>query len=322
MSAKGKTFRRHEFRNAIHSLLLMGTMIALGSVLGWLIWGLFGVFLTAITAVVMVLIGMRMSPRLVLRMYRARRLTEYEAPTLIGMVSQLSQHAGLSIMPDLYYIPSSIANAFTVGSGDEAAIAVTDGLLRSFNLRELKGVLAHEISHVAGNDGYVMGLADSVSQLVNIMSWIGQILLLINLPLFLMGPYQIPWLLIILLIFAPTISSLLQLALSRTREYEADLDAARLTGDPRGLASGLAKLERLSSNWFERIFLPGRRVPDPSLLRTHPPTEERIRRLLELEKDLAEQERDHDHGPLLPDLHRTPVGVIRKPRWHSSRFWY
>ncbi len=94
---------------------------------------------------------------------------------------------------------------------------------------------------------------------------------------------------IFVLVFAPTLSALLQLALSRTREFEADVEAVRLTGDPHGLISGLEKLERLSGNWFERVFMSGRRVPEPSLLRTHPSTTERIRRLLQLEEELVRE---------------------------------
>jgi heat shock protein HtpX len=237
------------------------------------------------------------------------------------LLRKLSQQAELPATPQLYYIPSQIANAFAVGAGERGAIAATDALLRNFSLREVQGVLAHELSHLSSKDGWVMSLADSMSQMVNIMSWIGQILLLINLPLFLMGPYQIPWLLVILLMLAPTISALLQLGLSRTREFQADLEAVRLTGDPRGLASGLAKLERLSGTWFERILMPGRRVPEPSLLRTHPPTEERINRLLKLEQDLLREHPD-EHEDWLGEWLRGRGPISTQPRWHVSRFWY
>jgi len=136
----------------------------------------------------------------------------------------------------------------------------------------------------------VMNLADSVTRLVNIMALIGKILLLIHLPLFLFRGYQIPWLMITILVLAPHISALLQLALSRTREFDADLEAVKLTGDPGGLASGLQKFERLSDSWFDRLFLKGSPVPELSWLRTHPATEERIRRLLELERVLVLEE--------------------------------
>ncbi|WP_227272060.1 M48 family metalloprotease [Roseobacter weihaiensis] len=117
-----------------------------------------------------------------------------------------------------------------------------------------------------------------------------------------------PWIVPILLVVSPTIMALLRLALSRTREYDADRGGAELTGDPAGLASALLKLERRTGRFWEEMILPGRRIPDPSLLRTHPPTEERVRRLQELTgKALSSAER----GPV-----RVPVVVrIDAPRF-------
>ncbi len=322
MSKPSETFSRNERRNWWHSFLLIGSMVVLCSALGWLIAGLVGlIWLVAVAAFVM-LIGPKVSRQWVLKMYRARRLSEQEAAVLIRIVRELAHKAGLSRIPELYYLPSHMINAFTVGTRETAAIGVTDGLLRSLNLRELTGVLAHELSHVAGNDGWVMGLADMMSQLVYYMSWAGWILLFVNLPLVLTGAYQIPWLFIILLILAPAVSIRLQLALSRTREYEADLDAVKLTGDPGGLAAGLAKLERLRrGSLFERIFFPGRRVPEPSDLRTHPSTDDRIKHLRELESALKDKPVEQDEA-LLTDIDWAPVHALRRPRWHISGFWY
>ena len=98
-----------------------------------------------------------------------------------------------------------------------------------------------------------------------------------------LGMVHVPWSVVVLLIFAPTLMALIQLGLSRTREYDADRAAADLTGDPEGLIRALGKLDRLTGRFWEEIFLPGRRIPDPSLLRTHPPTESRVRRLRELD---------------------------------------
>jgi heat shock protein HtpX len=111
----------------------------------------------------------------------------------------------------------------------------------------------------------------------------------------------------------------LQLALSRAREFDADLDAAGLTGDPRGLASALAKMERCESGFWERILFPGSRIPDPSLLRTHPPTEERIERLLSLapRKQVAPF-RDADEV-LVPKAYPT---VVVRPRRRFTGLWY
>jgi heat shock protein HtpX len=153
------------------------------------------------------------------------------------------------------------------------------------------------------------------------MSWVGQILLIINLPLVMAGKAHFPWLLALLLIFAPTLTSLLQLALSRTREYDADLEAAKLTKDPRGLASALSKLERISSNVFERILMPGGRIPDPSILRTHPSAKDRIDRLLEMEEDLGLKD-SYPHEPEPVRLRQRPQIKITRPRRHLTGLWY
>ncbi len=170
-----------------------------------------------------------------------------------------------------------------MGSPEDSTICVTDGLLEILDGRELAGVLAHEIGHIAHRDLWIMGLADVMSRLVSLASWVGQFLLFLNLPLVMAGMVHVPWSVVVLLIFAPTLMALVQLGLSRTREYDADRAAAELTGDPDGLVRALVKLDRLTGRFWEEIFLPGRRIPDPSLLRTHPPTESRVRRLRELD---------------------------------------
>jgi heat shock protein HtpX len=128
----------------------------------------------------------------------------------------------------------------------------------------------------------IMGFAGLTSQLIHMLSLLGQILLLLNLPLLLWGQYTISWAAILLLIFAPTISAIMQLALSRTREYRADLGAAKLMGDGRALASALAKMEAYQNRILSGFFWPGyRQIPEGALLRTHPNTKKRIQRLLE-----------------------------------------
>ena len=200
---------------------------------------------------------------------------------------RLAGRAGLRRRPRLYYVPSRLLNAFAVGRPDDAVIALTDGLLRSMRLRELAGILAHETSHIRNNDLWLMGLADLVGRLTRLMTMLGLFLLILAVPLWIGGAASFPWLVIPLLVFAPQLTTLLQLALSRAREYEADLDAAGLTGDPAGLASALAKLERFQRGMWEQILIPGYRLPEPSLLRSHPPTEERIARLRELQAAAA-----------------------------------
>jgi len=317
-----RRFAESKLRNILHSLILVTAMVLLLCFVGYLVAGWTGLIVLGVFWFTTFIASSRISPYLLLRLYRARPLAPEEAPALTEIVVELSRRAGLACVPTLFYVPSRIVNAFSVGTCDSAAIGVTDGLLRNLNLRELAGVLAHEVSHIAKNDVWVMGLADLVTRMTHFFSWIGQLLLFINLPLLVVSEYNFPWLLVFLLIFAPTLSALLQLALSRTREFEADLDAARLTGDPRGLASALQKLEVLSGNFLERIFLPGRRQPEPSLFRTHPPTEERVKRLLELEEPAAEPlpaalAREELFGPRI-----TTARDLRVPSWHVTGLWY
>lgn len=318
------TWHRHAARNRLQSLVLLVAMGGFLALLGWLLWGGQGLVLLLVMGVVAVLFNPRISPRLIMRLYGATRVQPDQAPTLSAAVDRLADRAGLAVPPALYYIPSRLLNAFAVGSSDRSAIAVSDGLLRQLELRELVGVLAHEISHVRSNDLWVMGLADMFSRATSLLSLVGQFLLLLNLPLILFSAAGINWFAIGLLVFAPNLSALAQLALSRTREYDADLNAAQLTGDPEGLALALAKIEHVQGGWWERIVLPGRRVPDPSLLRTHPKTKERIARLIELRSRLIGVDALQSLQPDIEVLHHPVFGraSLRPPRWRVSGLWH
>lgn len=312
------TWRRHALLNRLQSLLLLLVMFGFAALLGWLLWGISGILMLIFSLAVLLVINPMTTPQLIMRLYRARYLLRSEAPELYRILDILCDRAGQAHPPDLYYVPSRMINAFAVGRRDRAAIAVTDGLLQALDTREAIAVLAHELSHVRSNDIWVMGLADMFSRMTSLLSMFGQILLLINLPLVLVGQATISWFAILVLILAPTLSALAQLGLSRTREYDADLNAVRLTGDPDSLASALAKIERIQGGWLERIFLPGRRIPDPSLLRTHPPTEERIKRLMSLKRSepkLASKLPDFD-------MHRPRARIRRAPGWHIGGLWH
>jgi heat shock protein HtpX len=267
--------------NRIQTVLLFGAMLLLLALLGYSLGGIGGLLLGSLLALPFLLLGQRISPRWVLRMYGARPLAPYEAPAVQDMVRALSQRAGLAAPPTLYYLPSRAMNALSVGTGDDPALGVTDGLLRTLNARELRGVLAHEIAHIRQNDLRAMTFADLIGRMTGFLSTVGQFLLFLNLPLLLMGRAPISWLAVVLLLIAPSLSGLLRLALSRTREVDADLGAARLTGDPVGLASALRKMECYGASWLDRMLRPYR-TPSRSLFRTHPETEERVQRLLDL----------------------------------------
>lgn len=312
----------HKLNNLLQSIMLLAGMAALLGLLGWLLAGIKGVIWAAIIGVVCLLVSPRASPRLVFKLSGARPLSVAEAPALYALVKSLALRARLPTLPQLYYIPTQAMNAFTVGNRQQAMIAVTDGLLRGLTRRELAGVLAHEVSHVDNNDMWVMTLADTVNRLTSLFSLFGQLLFFINLPLVLFGKSGFSWLAILLLVFAPTLSVLLQLALSRTREFDADLGAAQITHDPLGLASALKKLHNYHSGSLRRVLMPGRPIPDPSMLRTHPKLEERIRRLVSLAE--REPRTIESFSPIDEDLVVFPPRLSFGPRlpqwfmgWHG-----
>ncbi|WP_295539286.1 zinc metalloprotease HtpX [uncultured Thiohalocapsa sp.] len=305
----------HSWANGLQSALLVATLAALLGLLAWIVGGVTLVVLALALAAWLYLANPAASPRLVMLLYPGRLLHPREAPQHYALLRELARRAGLPEVPRLYYIPSRVMNAFATGSRDDALVAVSDGLLRRLDLREQAGVLAHEISHVANGDLAVMAFADLVSRVAGAFGLLGQILFLLSLPTALLTGADMPWLALAILLAAPTLSALVQLALSRNREYEADLAAAELTGDPAGLASALDKLERYQGRYWEQIFMPGRGVPEPSLLRTHPDTADRVRRLMALVP----------RRPRLPVDHASPV--LRRPpplspRWRPPGLWY
>lgn len=272
----------YRLRNAVQTVLLLGSMIALLAACGWAVAGTTGLIWAAILGGIGVGLSARVSPGLALRMMGGQPLLYSTAPDIHAIVQTLAERAELGRAPNLFYIPSPVMTAFSIGNRDHAAVAVSSGLLRQLSPREVMGVLAHEISHIRHNDPWIMALANMVRSLTGTMSFLGIMLLFLNLPLVVSGTKPVPWLLVLLLTFAPTIGALLQLALSRTREFDADLDAAGMTGDPIGLATALEKLERQEGRNWEAIVPGGRRGTIPTLLRTHPKTEERVARLLAL----------------------------------------
>jgi heat shock protein HtpX len=276
----------HKARNALQSLVLVGGIGLLTGFCAWLLWGTGGLVLTAIVIALLYVFAPRVPPEVVMRMYRASKLDPRSGAQIIGIVTELSRRAGLPAVPDVYIIPSRTLNAFATGRPEKTVVGITEALLRTLTPRELAGVLAHEISHVRNNDLSVLGLADVMTRFTQMLSYLALILAFFNLPRILAGQGDLSLTALILLYLAPTVGSLLQLGLSRTREYDADLEGAFLTGDPRALASALEKLERYQGRAWEDLVFPvpgGRRIPQPSLLRSHPTTQERIARLLALE---------------------------------------
>jgi len=291
--------RAHQSRNELHSALLVGGLGLVTAFSAWLLWSWTGVLVALASIAVLHVFAPRLPPEIIMRMYRARPINPSQGGQILHVVGELAHRAKLPAVPAVYVIPSMTLNAFATGTPEKAVVGITEGLLRRLSLRELAGVLAHELSHVRNGDLSVMALADAMTRFTQVLSYLAVFLAIFNLPAWLLGDVDMPFLGLLLLYLAPSIGSLLQLALSRTREYDADMQGAELTGDPRALASALDKLERYQGSFWEDLMfpVPTRRIPQPSLLRTHPPTEERIRRLLELE-----------HRELSP-----PIEVVEEP---------
>jgi len=327
MAASGMTInknqqRDHRLSNLTQSIILVGGMAILMALCAWLIWSWMGIFWILAAMSFMLFLGQRaLPPELVMRLYGAKPLDPRHGNQLYRIVTELSSRADLKTAPKIYVVPSLTLNAFATGRTDNAAIAVTEGLLRKLSMRELAGVLAHEISHINNHDLSVMALADTISRLTQAMSFAAIVLAIINIPTLFTGDWHISWMAILLLYLAPSISSLLQLGLSRAREYDADLEGASLTGDPIGLASALNKLERYHGQFWEDLVFPStRKIPQPSLLRSHPSTEERVSRLRELSGQMPFPQLEIREEPFVTLVGVGPIEM--RPRYRWSGLWF
>lgn len=211
----------------------------------------------------------------------AQRLDHSVAPELFGTVRELADRGGIGFVPPIFYIPSATPNAATLGIGENARLMITDGLLRRLNQREMKGVLAHEISHIRQKDLVLFAVVEGIKQMLVTLAQAGWILLILFFPLALFGA-AIPLNLVLALMLSPILALLLQLAISRSREFSADIGAVELTDDPEGLASALQKLNQ-SQGVLSILFPVPRRGNEGSMFRTHPSTEERVQRLMSLQ---------------------------------------
>lgn len=321
-NANSATLASHRWHNRVQTVLLLVAMTIAPALLGWLALGWIGAITAAAAVIGLTCFSPARSSKIVLRMYQARELTQASAPDLVAMLTELARRAGLTHVPRLYYVPSKMPNAFATGADDDTAVAITDGLLRKLNSRELAAVLAHETAHIRNGDLRVMTLADATSRLVGALAQFGLLAAIIIYPLMLGTGINISGWSVLVLLIAPTITTLMQLGLSRTREFDADLGAVELTRDALGLVSALHKIEQTSKRWYEQVLSGARSQTVPSVLRTHPPTHERVERLMsmatprELNRPLAQ----YDALALAATPHRRQV--IRVPRWHLGGHWY
>jgi heat shock protein HtpX len=282
------------FANYVRTAVLMAALLTLLGLVGRAIGGMNGMALFVAIGLVMNFVMYWFSDRIALAAHRAQAVTPAQAPTLYTIVERLTRRANLP-MPRIYIIPSVAANSFATGRNpSHAAVAVTDGILQILSERELEAVLAHELSHVKNRDVLIATIAAAVAGIISVAGHAAQWGLLLG------GGRSsdddrggglaaLAW-----IIVAPIIALLIQLAISRSREYGADASGAALTGDPEALARALARLEQTqtvrpyefagpaTAHLFIVNPLRGRAATLMNLLSTHPPIDERIRRLQEL----------------------------------------
>jgi heat shock protein HtpX len=279
------------FANYVRTAALMAGLIALLAIGGHALGGAQGMLVFGAFGLIANFFMYWFSDRIALLAHRAQVVSRDEAPTLYAIIERLTRRAGMP-MPRVYLIPSAAANAFATGRNPRhAAVAVTDGLLQLVDERELEAVLAHELSHVKNRDILISTIAAGVAGLISTVGYVMQWGLMFagggrdedNRG---SGLAALAW-----IIVAPIIALIIQLAISRSREYGADASGAALCGDPRALASALEQLERnqtlrpyeFSGRATAHLFivnpLRGGAARVMTLFSTHPPIEERIQRL-------------------------------------------
>ncbi len=277
--------------NYMKTAILLAGLMALFGAVGFLIGGEAGMLIALGLAAAMNLFAYWNSDRMVLSMYGAREVDAQTAPEFHGMIAELSQRAGLP-MPRVYVIDNDQPNAFATGRNPEnAAVAATTGLLHSLSREEIAGVMAHELAHVKNRDTLIMTitatLAGAIGMLANFAMFFGGSSDNRNNPLGIIGSIAI-------MILAPIAAMLVQMAISRSREYAADRMGAEISGDPTWLASALQRIsgaaERIPNEQAEHnpatahmfIINPLHGRGMDNLFSTHPSTENRVAALMQL----------------------------------------
>jgi heat shock protein HtpX len=279
--------------NTLRTTILLALLTALLIWIGDMLGGRQGAIIALVLAGGMNFFSYWFSDKIVIKMYGGQEVTAQDDPELYGLVQDLAQRAGLP-MPKVYVLPQDTPNAFATGrNAEHAAVAVTDGIRRILNKRELTGVLGHELTHVKNRDILVSTIAATLAGAISYLAQMAQWAMIFggNRDRDEEGGGNI-FGLIVMMIVAPIAAMLIQMAVSRSREYGADEGGAKVTGDPLALASALRKLEmgaqnipleanNATANATAHMFivnpLTGRGLA--SLFSTHPPMEERIARL-------------------------------------------
>src|SRR5262245_762028 len=278
--------------NGLKTALLLGLMTALVLGVGNLVGGRQGMMFAFVIAAIMNFVSYWFSDKIVLSLYRAQPVDQSQAPELYSIVQGLAQRMHMP-MPRLFMIPTDAPNAFATGRNPEhGAVAVTQGIMRLLNREELEGVLAHELSHVSNRDILISSVAATLAGAIMMIARIAQF------SMFFGGGGGRddnrggnPIGLLLMAILAPIAAMLIQLAISRSREYAADETGARVIGHSAGLASALEKLQSASKKMpiqadpaTAHLFIvkPFTGSTLLELFSTHPPLEKRIERLRRL----------------------------------------
>ncbi|MDY6802430.1 MAG: M48 family metalloprotease [Cyanobacteriota bacterium] len=281
--------------NHLKTVALLGLLSGLLVTISYLvIGGTYGAIIGVVLAAVMNFGSWFYSDKIALAAYKARPVSASEAPALYNMVERLAQLAELP-MPGVYIVPTNTPNAFATGRDPEhAAVAVTEGIMSILPEDELEGVIAHELTHIKNRDTLTQAVAATVAGGI---SWLTQIA---SYGMWSRGGSRNgngpnPLVLLLTVMLAPISATIIQMAISRTREYSADAGAAKITGNPRALAKALQRLDSsvrqmpmggnpafeplLIMNGFSGRFM-------ANLFATHPSTEDRVEELLKLEREL------------------------------------
>ena len=280
--------------NSLRTGILMAAMTGLFLAVGFMLGGTGGMVIAFLIALGMNAFAYWNADKMVLRMYRARQVDRTSAPALYGIVEQLADRAELP-MPRVYVIDDDQPNAFATGRNPEnAAVAATTGLLRRLTSEEVAGVMAHELAHVKNRDTLTMTITATIA---------GAISMLANFGLFFGGSRNNPLGLvgaILIMILAPLAAALVQMAISRTREYAADRAGAEICGQPLWLASALAKIDQAARGIDNQvaesnpatahmfIINPLHAHQVDGLFTTHPKTANRIQRLQEMAAEMGQ----------------------------------
>ena len=272
----------------LKTFLLMAILTVVLVVFGGVLGGESGLIMAFGFALILNFFSFWFSDKLAIKMTKSRPLTEEEAPKLHKIIKDLSDQAGLP-MPKVYVTPSSQPNAFATGRNPKnSAVALTEGIIRLLDKDELEGVIAHELSHIKNRDTLISTLAAVMAGALAFMARMGRFRMIFGGRRNRSGGGLAMLVQILAIIFAPLAALVVRMAISRTREYKADETAARITGNPNGLASALRKMERqakgnpmevneATSHMFIINPLSGEGMS--KLFSTHPTTEDRIEKL-------------------------------------------